>query len=358
MPTINQLSSVDTVAVGDQFPVYSSANGDARKASGSALLAFIEANFASPDYTTVMVAPTVSGFVQPIGDTGNNVWLIINAAADLAAGTVQLPPAASAIDGQQVLVVTANALASVTVTSAGASVVGFPTSLGDNGFFAMRYSASMLTWYCVAQVLSAISVLPTITLTSDTGTIKDVNGQTSLELTRNYGGVTAGNFVRITNRAAGDAPAIAPAGVDADIGLSVRAKGVGSLVLGSSNGVININGTSTFIDAVSADVQVTAANIISLTAPTVQVTGSVGAVSIDSGSFGTIFGRVIQTSQCTLAQANSAVAFLAVGRRPGARATITDSTATFAAANFGATITGGGANLVPATYDGTNWKIG
>ena len=119
MPTINQLASVDTIAVGDQFPVYSTSNGDARKASGSALLAFIRANFASPDYTTVLVAPTVSGFVQPIGATSDNVWLIINAATDFAAGTVQLPPATSAIDGQQVLVVTQNALASVSVVMGG-----------------------------------------------------------------------------------------------------------------------------------------------------------------------------------------------------------------------------------------------
>lgn len=354
MPNINQLASVDTVSVGDQFPVFSSANGDARKASGTALLAFIKANFASPDYTTVLVAPTVSGFVQPIGATSDNVWLIINAATDFAAGTVQLPPATSAIDGQQVLVVTQNALASVTVTSAGASVVGFPTSLGDNAFFAMRYSADMLTWYCVAQVLSAISILPSITLTSDSGTIKDVNGQTSLELTRNYAGVTAGNYVRVTNRATGNSPQIQAQGVDTNVGLSVSAKGTGALALGGAGdstlsganvnleptgnfSVTNVGGSST-ID--SSEVTIRAAN-----AP----------IEIDEYNVGTVMGRATVLTACTRAQADSALALLAV--KVGARTTITDST-TAPTGNFAATIAGGGANVTPAWFDGTNWKIG
>jgi hypothetical protein len=357
VPTINQLSSVDTLSAGDQFPVFSSSNGDARKASGSALLAFVEANFASPDYTTVMVAPTVSGFVQPIGATSDNVWLIINAATDFAAGTVQLPPASSAIDGQQVLVVTQNAIASVSVTSAGASVVGFPVALGDSGFFAMRYSADMLTWYCVAQVLSSISTLATITLTSDVGTIKDVNGQTSLQLSKNYAGVTAGNFVQISNRATGGSPQIQAQGVDANVGLSVSTKGSGQLALGTTSGSTSITGSSTFIDS-STTTSVVATTSVTVESAALTLRSSGSSVSIDDTNVGTIFGRVVQTSQCTLAQANTAVGLLAVGRRVGARATITDATAAFTSANVAANITGGGANTVPAYYDGTNWKIG
>lgn len=354
VPTINQLASVDTLAVGDQFPVYSSANGDARKASGTALLAFIEANFASPDYTTVLVAPTVSGFVQPIGNTGDNVWLIINAATDFAAGTVQLPPATSAIDGQQVLVVSQNALASVSVTSAGADVQGFPTSLGDYGFFAMRYSADMLAWYCVAQVLSAISVLPSITLTSDTATIKDVNGQTSLELSKNYAGVTAGNFVRVTNRATGSPPGIAAAGVDTNVGLNISAKGSGAIDL-TSTGVINISagaGSSIF----QGDTVTVFGNVaMNVGGDTTAISANATAVDMSGGAGGVAFGRTVRVLKGTLAQATSALSLYADD--VGARATITDATVT-ASGNFGAVITGGGANIVPAYHDGANWRIG
>lgn len=354
MPTFNQLASTDTLAVGDQFPVYSSANGDARKASGTALLAFIEANFASPDYTTILVNPTVSGFVQPIGATGDNVWLIINAATDFAAGTVQLPPTTSAIDGQQVLVVTQNAIASVSVTSAGADVQGFPTSLGDYGFFAMRYSADMLTWYCVAQVLSAISVLPSITLTSDTATIKDVNGQTSLELSKNYAGVTAGNFVRITNRATGAGPQVQAQGVDTNVGLTISAKGTGTLALGGSGGTtisgasVNIEPTGTF-----SVTNISGSSIIDSSDVTIRAANA--PIEIDEYNVGTVMGRATVLTACTKAQADSALALLAV--KVGARTTITDST-TAPTGNFAATIAGGGANVTPAWFDGTNWKIG
>jgi hypothetical protein len=37
---------------------------------------------------------------------------------------------------------------------------------------------------------------------------------------------------------------------------------------------------------------------------------------------------------------------------------VTDATQTFTSANFGVTVTGGGANNVPVVCDGTNWKIG
>jgi hypothetical protein len=41
MATINQLSSVDTLQGGDQIPIYDQSNGDARKASLTALAAFL-----------------------------------------------------------------------------------------------------------------------------------------------------------------------------------------------------------------------------------------------------------------------------------------------------------------------------
>lgn len=45
MPTINQLSSIDTLSSGDQIPVYSASNGDARKASMSAIKDFVQTDF-------------------------------------------------------------------------------------------------------------------------------------------------------------------------------------------------------------------------------------------------------------------------------------------------------------------------
>ena len=66
-------------------------------------------------------------------------------------------------------------------------------------------------------------------------------------------------------------------------------------------------------------------------------------------NFDGVVAQTVQTSPTTYAQLPNATTAGA-----GTRAFITDgSTAT-----FGATVTGGGANLVPVYSDGTNWKVG
>jgi hypothetical protein len=200
-------------------------------------------------------------------------------------------------------------------------------------------------------------VFSSITLTSDLATIKDVNGQTSLELTRNYLGATGGNYVRITNRSTGSSPQIQVDGVDTNVGLSVSAKGTGLLALGGA-GPSQLTGSTVAIEPTGSFSVTNISGTSTLDSGAVVIRAANAAIAIDEYNVGTIFGRVVQTSQCTLAQANAAVALLAVGRRVGARATITDATAAFSSANVAANITGGGANTVPAYYDGTNWKIG
>ena len=55
MPTINQLSAIDTPQAGDQLPVYSSGNGDARKLSFSRLATWI---------ATALSNVSVAGYVK------------------------------------------------------------------------------------------------------------------------------------------------------------------------------------------------------------------------------------------------------------------------------------------------------
>jgi hypothetical protein len=60
----------------------------------------------------------------------------------------------------------------------------------------------------------------------------------------------------------------------------------------------------------------------------------------------------VKVTSCTVANLPAAAT---VGA--GARATVTDATQTLTA-GIGATVAGGGANIVPVFSDGTNWKIG
>lgn len=358
MPTINNLSEVSSLSAGDAIPVYASAQGDARKASLSTLLAFVEANFASPDYTTQINAPSSSGSSIALADQTGNLWLIINPTGAFAALTLVLPTSGNAYDGQQILVTCSNSITALTINGNGATVVGAPTGLGVGGFFTLRYNKLQTRWYCVSQSLGAASVFSSITLTSDFNQILDVNGQTSMELVRNYSGATAGNFVRITNRSTGGTPQIQAQGIDTNVGLSVSAKGTGSLSLGGSGPSV-LSGSSVALSAGTGFL-----DLGLLSAGTTRVEDNqviISCLTTPGAVIGVeafILPRVARVKPATLAQANAAVALITVaGDRIGARATITDSTAT-ASSNFGATITGGGANLVPAYYDGTNWRIG
>jgi hypothetical protein len=155
MPQINQLSAVDQLATGDNFPIYSASNGDARRAPLSVLLAYIQANLAfsyAPQFETQYAAPSASGFSVTIAPStaGGNVHLILTPAAGYAAGTIVLPAVSTVVDKQEVLVNCTQLVTSLTVDGNGAvAVTGEPTSLSANGFFRLKYDAVLQTWYRV-----------------------------------------------------------------------------------------------------------------------------------------------------------------------------------------------------------------
>ena len=88
MPTINQLATISTISGADQLPVYSTNNGDARKSSINTLMTYFQQNFADPNYTVVINAPTNSGFNIALADSAQSIWLIINPTGTFAAGSV------------------------------------------------------------------------------------------------------------------------------------------------------------------------------------------------------------------------------------------------------------------------------
>lgn len=153
MPTINQLSQLNTLSGSDQLPVYSASNGDARKASLSALLAYIESNFASPQFVTQYASPQVNGTNVPVSSATSPTWLIITPTGPFAAMTITLPPAAQVADGTELLVFCNQAIATLTFGLNGATgTPGAPTTLFTNDAFTLRYNAAATAWYCVAKV--------------------------------------------------------------------------------------------------------------------------------------------------------------------------------------------------------------
>lgn len=150
MPTINQLSAVDEVVSSDQVPIYSSENGDARKASMATLLAFFAGQItANDDKISQYYAPSATGFSLQINNDSESVWLILTPTGAFAAGTLVLPAVANCVDRQEILVNCTQAITTLTISGNGATVTGAPTTLAANGYFRLRFDAVTDTWYRV-----------------------------------------------------------------------------------------------------------------------------------------------------------------------------------------------------------------
>lgn len=150
MPQINQLAAVDQVQSGDQVPIYSAANGDARKASLSLLKTFFQEGItAADDKITQFAAPSATGFSIQVNNNSDSVWLVLTPTAGFAAGTLVLPAVANCVDRQEVLVNCTQAVTALTVSGNGSTVTGAPTTLAANAFFRLRFTAVSNTWYRV-----------------------------------------------------------------------------------------------------------------------------------------------------------------------------------------------------------------
>lgn len=155
MTDINRLSALDAIQPGDLLAFWDVSNSDARKASVSALLTYLQANlvFSALGYTTQYAAPSATGFSVTItdgGDDDSNVHLILTPAAGYAAGTIVLPAFAGCVNGQEVLVNCTQAVTTLTIDKNGATALtGAPTTLAANAYFRLKYDKPTQTWYRV-----------------------------------------------------------------------------------------------------------------------------------------------------------------------------------------------------------------
>lgn len=150
--SINDLSSVDALSSADQVPLYSAALGENAKSSLSLLLSFIQENItASDDFVSQYSAPSATGFSvtinSPIDNVAVDIWLILTPTGGFAAGTIVLPPVASCVDHQEVMVSCTQSVTTLTVSGNGATVNGAPATLSANGFFKLKFNAINSSWY-------------------------------------------------------------------------------------------------------------------------------------------------------------------------------------------------------------------
>jgi hypothetical protein len=157
MPTINQLPVLNTISSGDQLPVYSPNNGDARRTSIGSLLTFFQQSFASPTVSTNLYTPGTGFNITVPTPVSEQQWMLIQPASTLATGTVTLPLNTGVPDGTQVLITTTQNITVFTLALNGAAAgYAFPTSLLAGAGFTVRYYQATNSWYNISAELQYI----------------------------------------------------------------------------------------------------------------------------------------------------------------------------------------------------------
>lgn len=150
MAQINQLPLMSSISSGEQLPVYSPNNGDARRVSIGTLLDYFEQTFASPTVAT-NVYTLGTGFNIAVPTPTGQQWILIHPTGTLATGTVTLPLNTTTPDGTEILVTTTQIITTFTLALNGATAAfGAPTTLAANAFFRMRFVQSTNSWYRIS----------------------------------------------------------------------------------------------------------------------------------------------------------------------------------------------------------------
>jgi hypothetical protein len=210
MPTINQLPVLNTISSGDQLPVYSPNNGDARRTSIGSLLTFFQQSFASPTVAVNLFVPG-SGFnITVPTPVSEQQWMLLQPAGTLATGTITLPLNTGVPDGTTVLITTTQEITSLTIALNGASAIyGAVTSLGAGCAAVYRFYQPTNSWYNInAETVFAAGIAAWLTtptsanlraaMTDETGTGLLVFNNTPTLITPILGTPTSGTLTSCT----------------------------------------------------------------------------------------------------------------------------------------------------------------
>jgi hypothetical protein len=211
MPTINQLPVIGQVSAGDQIPVYTPNNGDARRMSVNALLQYFQQTFASPTLAVNLYVPGAGFNITVPTPVSQQQWMLLQPAGTLASGTITLPLNTGVPDGTTVLITSTQEITSLTIALNGASAIfGAVTSLGAGCATVYRFYQPTNSWYNInaetvfgtgiaAWLTSPTSANLRAAMTDETGTGLLVFNTSPTLITPVLGTVTSGNISACTS---------------------------------------------------------------------------------------------------------------------------------------------------------------
>jgi hypothetical protein len=333
MPQINQLPVLSTVSSGDQLPVYSPNNGDARRLSIGNLLTFFQQSFASPTLSVNLYVPG-SGFnITVPTPVSQDQWMLLQPAGTLASGTITLPLNTGVPDGTTVLITTTQEITSLTIALNGATALyGGVTFLGAGTATAIRFYQPTNSWYQInaetvyAAGMQAFLATPSsanlrAAMTDETGTGLLVFNTSPTFVTPILGTPTSGTLTNCTGL-----PVAGVTGLGANVGAFLATPSSANLAAA----LTDETGTGAAVFA-NTPTLVTP-NIGAATGTSLAVTGSLrssgtAGVGYSTGAGGVVIQGTSRTTGVTINKLTGQITlFSAAGTTSATTFTVTNST--------------------------------
>ena len=333
MPTINQLPVLNTISSGDQLPVYSPNNGDARRTSIGSLLTFFQQSFASPTLSVNLYVPG-SGFnITVPTPVSQDQWMLLQPAGTLASGTITLPLNTGVPDGTTVLITTTQEITSLTIALNGATALyGGVTFLGAGTATAIRFYQPTNSWYQInaetvyAAGMQAFLATPSsanlrAAMTDETGTGLLVFNTSPTFVTPILGTPTSGTLTNCTGL-----PVAGVTGLGANVGAFLATPSSANLAAAltdeTGTGAVVFANTPTLVTP----------NIGAATGTSLAVTGSLrssgtAGVGYSTGAGGVVIQGTSRTTGVTINKTTGQITlFSAAGTTSATTFTVTNST--------------------------------
>jgi hypothetical protein len=158
MPTINQLPVLSTISSGDQLPVYSPNNGDARRTSIGSLLTFFQQSFASPTLAVNLYVPATGFNITVPTPVAEQQWMLLQPASVLASGTITLPLNTGVPDGTELLITSTQEITVFAIALNGATAIfGAVNTISGGAALRFRFYQATNSWYNITSDIPGLT---------------------------------------------------------------------------------------------------------------------------------------------------------------------------------------------------------